>query len=77
MARACRNGGSPRWFYPEGNKPPLTYHPDRRRWKRDADHAYLQSVGRGQVFVLDLTHYPEATERLFDLVGGLGADKQS
>ena len=38
----------PRWFYPDGNKPPLTYHPDRRRWRRDADHAYLRSVGRGR-----------------------------
>ena len=39
-----------RWFYPDGNKPPLTYHPDRKRWRRDANHAYLQSVGRGQEF---------------------------
>ena len=31
----------PRWFYPDGNKPPLTYHPDPKRWRRDADHAYL------------------------------------
>ena len=46
----------PRWFYPEGNKPPLTYHPDRKRWRRDANHAYLRSVGRGQEFVLDLAH---------------------
>ena len=41
----------PRWFYPDGNKPPLTYHPDRRRWRRHANHAYLRSVGRGQEFV--------------------------
>ena len=40
----------PRWFYPDGNKPPLTYHPDPTRWQRDASHAYLQSVGRGQEF---------------------------
>ena len=38
----------PRWFYPDGNKPPLTYHPDRKRWRRDANHAYPQSVGRGR-----------------------------
>ena len=42
----------PRWFYPDGNKPPLTYHPDRKRWRHDANHAYLRSVGRGQEFVL-------------------------
>ena len=41
----------PRWFYPDGNKPPMTYHPDRKRWRREANHAYLQSVGRGQEFV--------------------------
>ena len=58
---------------PEGNKPPLTYLPDQRRWRRDADHAYLRSVGRGQEFVLDLTHYPEAVEWLSNLVAYLGA----
>ena len=46
----------PQWFYPDGSKPPLTYHPDRRRWRRDSEHAYLRSVGRGQEFVLDLVH---------------------
>ena len=58
----------PRWFYPDGNKPPLTYHPDPKRWQRDATHAYLRTVGRGQEFVLDLAHYPEAVGRLLDLV---------
>ena len=64
----------PRWFYPDGNKPPLTYHPDRRRWRRHANHAYLRSVGRGQEFVLDLAHYPEAVKWLSDLVSSLGSD---
>ena len=63
----------PRWFYQDGNKLPLTYHPDRKRWRRDANHAYLRSVGRGQEFVLDLTHYPEAVEWLSDLVSSLGS----
>ena len=67
----------PRWFYPEGSKPPLTYHPDRKRWRRDANNAYLQSVGRGQEFVMDLAHYPEATEWLSDLVSSLGSDTRS
>ena len=62
----------PRWFYPDGNRPPMTYHPDRRRWRRDANHAYLRSVGRGQEFVLDLAHYPEAVEWLSGLVSNLG-----
>ena len=65
----------PRWFFPDGNKPPLTYHPDPRRWSRDANHAYLRSVGRGQEFVLDLAHYTEAVDWLWDLVSSLGSDK--
>ena len=46
----------PRWLYPDGNKPPLTYHPDRKRWHRDEIHAYLRSAGRRKEFVLDLAH---------------------
>ena len=61
----------PRWFYPDSNKTPLTYHPDQKRWRRDGNHAYLRSVGRGQEFVLDLAHYPEAIEWLSDLMGSL------
>ena len=64
----------PRWFYPDGNKPPLTYHPDRKRWRRDAENAYLRSVGRGQEFVLDLAHYPEAIGWLSDLVSKFGSN---
>ena len=67
----------PRWFYPEGSKLPLTYHPDRKRWQRDADHAYLRTVGRGQEFVLDLPHYPEAAEWLASLVSNLGSNTQN
>ena len=67
----------PRWFYPDGNKPPLTYHSDRKRWRPGANYAHLRSVGRGQEFVLDLAHYPEATEWLFDLVNNLGSDARS
>ena len=64
----------PRWFYPDGNKPPLTYHPDRKRWRRDANNAYLRSVGRGQEFVLDLAHYLEAIGWLSGLVSDIGSD---
>ena len=64
----------PRWFYPDGNKPPLTYHGNvPERWRHDADHAYLRSVGRGQEFVLDLARYPEAVDWLSDLVNSLGS----
>ena len=64
-----------RWFYPDGDEPPLTYHGNvTERWRRDADHAYLRSVGRGQEFVLDLDHYPEAIGWLSGLVNGLGSN---
>ena len=62
----------PQWFYPDGDKPPLTYHPDPKRWRRDADHAYLRTVGRGQEFVLDLAQYPEAVGWLSDLLSNFG-----
>ena len=67
----------PRWFFPDGDKPPLTYHTDRKRWRHDANHAHLQSVGRGQEFVLDLAHYTEARGWLSDLVNSLGSETQS
>lgn len=50
----------PRWFYPMEDKPPLSYHTDRTRWSCDDDYTYLRSAMRGQEFVLDTKHYPEA-----------------
>ena len=60
--------GLPAWFYPEGTKTPLSYHPDRSRWKREGNYSYLRSVGRGQEFVLDLQQYPEELEWTVDLL---------
>ena len=77
IGASVSNWRLPRWFYPDSNKPPLTYHPDRKRWRRDANHAYLRSVGRGQEFVLDLAHYPGAVEWLSDLVTDLGPNTPS
>lgn len=52
----------PRWFYPfDGKRSPLTYHEDRNRWHLTDDNAELQSVARGQEFVLHGEEYPEAT----------------
>ena len=64
----------PRWFYPDGNRTPLTYHPDTTRWPRDNNYAYLQSVGRGQEFVLNLQEYPEAMSWISGLVRDFGAN---
>lgn len=54
----------PRSFYPDNNKTPLTYHPKLDRWEHHEEYAYLQSVGRGQEFVLDLDQYPGVTDWL-------------
>jgi hypothetical protein len=50
----------PRWFFPKGGRPPLTYHGNMERWRMAEDHVLLHSVPRGQEFVLDVDHYPEA-----------------
>ncbi|MFZ2060205.1 MAG: hypothetical protein WAU82_04280 [Candidatus Binatus sp.] len=49
----------PRWFHPNG-RPALSYHSKPTRWTDCDDSMRLQSVGRGQEFVLDVDEYPEA-----------------
>ena len=53
---------------------PLTYHPDATRWQHNDDYACLQSVGRGQEFVLDLEEYPEARGWIAGLVRDFGSN---
>ncbi len=50
----------PSWFHPDRNRPPLGFHSDPTRWTRAGDRVELQTVGRGQEFVLDMALYPEA-----------------
>lgn len=50
----------PRWFYPDRDRPPLTYHGDIDRWSLGPDHVLLDSASRGQEFVLDAARYPES-----------------
>jgi hypothetical protein len=57
----------PQWMHPAGRKSTLSYHQDISRWHRLEDKLQLQSVARGQEFVLDTNHYPEAR----DWVSGL------
>lgn len=59
----------PHWFYPSGDKPPLSYHADPARWDWAGDHAYLRSATRGQEFVLDTIHYPAALPWVAQLLG--------
>jgi hypothetical protein len=50
----------PAWFQPRDGRPALGYHEDPSRWTRTNDRVRLQSVARGQEFVLDTTKYFEA-----------------
>lgn len=49
----------PAWLVPNG-RTPLSYHRSPTRWLSDGGRTQLQSVGRGQEFVLDADEYPEA-----------------
>jgi hypothetical protein len=60
----------PKWLYPQGGRPALTYHEDTRRWAADQEHAYLRSAYPGQEFVFDTEHYPEAEDWARRLIRG-------
>lgn len=62
----------PSWFYPEGRESSLSYHRDMGRWSPVGDHVILRSVGRGQEFVLDCDHYPEAIPWLAGMLKAKG-----
>jgi hypothetical protein len=58
----------PKWFYPRGKQLPLSYHANMRRWESHDDYTILNSVARGQEFVLDTDHHPEAIGWIRDIV---------
>lgn len=58
----------PSWFHPEGRASCLSYHDRRERWQEQGDRVHLKSVARGQEFVLDIEHYPEAVAWLISLI---------
>ncbi len=55
----CSTWRLPRWFDP-GERPPLSYHGNQACWTDCETSMRLQSVGRGQEFVLDVDRYAEA-----------------
>ncbi len=61
----------PRWFYPE-QKTPLSFHGKPQRWSRDQRYCYLQSVARGQEFVLVDNQYPQAKSWMRQLLARHG-----
>ena len=65
LSSSCpRSGAStwelPGWCYPRKGVFPLSYHGKMERWQRNGATTLLRAVPRGQEFVLDADHYPEA-----------------
>lgn len=58
----------PEWFAPRDGRPALSYHGRPDRWIRQGTELHLRSVAKGQEFVLDTEHYPEATEWAHKLI---------
>ena len=57
----------PPWLHPQQRKSVLSYHTDLSRWTQLSQSTELRTVARGQEFVLNLDHYPEAHRWLEDL----------
>ena len=62
----------PRWLLKNPEQPTLSYHRDPGRWRLDNDWAILQSVGKGQEFVIDVGNCTEASQWLESLVSRHG-----
>ncbi len=60
----------PHWIFPDNGKPALSYHKDPSRWSWAGDEVRLQSAARGQEFVLDTLHYPEAISWAQEIITG-------
>ena len=52
----------PRWAHPHGRASTLSYHGRLDRWSRSRGATLLRTAGRGQEFVWNGSHYPEAVE---------------
>lgn len=50
----------PVWMEPKAGRPALSYHANPERWIRHGNEMHLSTVAKGQEFVLDAEHYPEA-----------------
>lgn len=58
----------PRWFFPGDKREPLSFHHKPDRWSRNSRYCFLQSVARGQEFVLDSRAYPAAKKWAADII---------
>ncbi len=67
----CRHASQwhlPEWFHPEGRASVLSYHGDPSRWRLSEAGVTLTAVPKGQEFVLNCDHYPEAIHWLNELL---------
>lgn len=60
----------PKWFWPKKGKSRLSYHGDMELWSKRKKHLILNTVARGQEFVLDADDYPEAIDWARKLIEG-------
>jgi hypothetical protein len=58
----------PEWFHPDRRDSALTYHGGAARWQRSKAGVILDSAYRGQEFVLNCDHYPEAINWIRELL---------
>lgn len=57
----------PSWFY-DVDKPSLSYHTSPSRWLSLGEHVLLNSVARGQEFILDCADRPQASRWVLDIL---------
>ncbi|MDR8398456.1 hypothetical protein NE850_19125 [Paraburkholderia sp. USG1] len=58
----------PRWLLKNPEQPILSYHRDSARWRIDGECAIVQTVGKGQEFVIDVGDCKDASQWLHSLV---------
>jgi len=63
----------PKAFFPfKNNRTPLSCHEKPKRWELKNDCVQLQSVGRGQEFIIDIIEYPELESWVNTIISTLG-----
>ena len=58
----------PSWMEPVLGRKALSYHSIPKRWIRDGDNLNLQTVAKGQEFVLDTSEYKEAVDWAYEII---------
>ncbi len=67
-SKDCSLWKLPKWFFPSNRKSSLSFHRKKTIWNKNKDCVYLQTVGRGQEFILDCQDYPEALKWIGHLI---------